>query len=102
MGVVTFTLSPDDIKRCRSISARCSNSVKEIALAVSAETQIPISAIYGPRRTARISLARGLVMYLAREAGMSYPEIGNAMNRDHTTVIKAVRREVARRLEAPE
>jgi chromosomal replication initiation ATPase DnaA len=103
VDIVTFTLSPDDIKRCRSISMRYKDRIKEIATAVSAETSIPTSAIYGPGRTADVVNARQLVMYLARQDGMSFPAIGKAMNRDHTTAIAAVRREAARRAkEAPE
>ena len=94
---MAYALSPEDVKRCRSISARHNDRVKEIALAVAAETSLPISAIYGPSRVKHIVLARQMVMYLANLDGLSYLAIGKAMNRDHTTVMDAVKREKARR-----
>lgn len=96
---MTYTLSPEDVKRCRSINSRHKDRVKEIALAVAAETSLPISAIYGTSRVHDIVMARQLVMYLAHLDGLSYPAIGKAMNRDHTTVMAAVKRERIKRLE---
>ena len=94
---MAYTLSAEDVKRCRLINARHKDRVKEIALAVAAETSLPISAIYGPSRVKHIVLARQMVMYLAHLDGLSYPAIGTAMNRDHTTIMDAVKREKARR-----
>jgi chromosomal replication initiation ATPase DnaA len=102
---MTFTLSDEDIKRCRQINLRHTSRVKEIALAVSAECAMPISAIYGASRSSPIVAARQLVMYLARQDGMPYDAIGRALNKNHTTVMDAVRRETERRAEmtkAPE
>jgi chromosomal replication initiation ATPase DnaA len=36
-------------------------------------------------------------MYEARKAGLSYPQIGRALGRDHSTVIDGVRAEEKRR-----
>lgn len=94
---MTYTLSNEDLARCRAINMRYNDRIKQIALAVSAETAIPMSAIYGPRRRQDIVHARWLVMYLAYCEGMSYQVIGAAMNRDHTSVIHGVKQEQKRR-----
>ena len=48
-------------------------------------------ALSGPSREQPIVTARHLAMRLARElTGKSYPEIGRAFNRDHSTVIHAM------------
>lgn len=47
----------------------------------------------GSARTQHIAAARQCLMYWARRLlGMSYPRIGQMMNRDHTTVIHGVRK----------
>ena len=99
---MTYALSPADIIQCRAINMRYSARVREIALAISAETSIPISSIYGRRRTRPIVEARWLVMYLASEAGISQVEIGKALNlKDHTSVSHGIRSEKKRRGELP-
>lgn len=35
---------------------------------------------------------RDIIAKQAREQGFSFPQIGRALNRDHTSIIKAVRR----------
>lgn len=97
---MSFTLSNEDIKRCRQINMRHNDRVKSIALAVCAECALPISAVYGQSRKQPIVAARQLIMYLARQDGMPYEAIGRALNKDHATVIEAVKRETARRAEA--
>jgi chromosomal replication initiation ATPase DnaA len=100
---VTFTLSPDDIKRCREIALRNRDLVRDIAIQVAKKSGVPVPSIYGKSMAKPTVAARHLVMYLAHMAGLSYPTIGRAMNRDHTTVMDAVRREKERRAkEAPE
>ena len=94
---MTFTLSNEDIKRCRAIALRYNGQVKEIASAVCAEAHIPVSAVYGASRLPPIVAARQLIMYLARKEGLTLDVIGKAMNKDHTTVMEAVKREEARR-----
>ena len=96
---MTFTLSPEDILRCRAINLRHKDRVKEIALAVSAETSIPLSAIYGKGRKREIVEARWIVMFLADRDGMSLQDIGRALNMDHTTVMNGLKRERQRRAE---
>lgn len=43
-------------------------------------------------RSKRRTLDRHSAMYLCRRFGLSYPEIGEQFNRDHTTVMSAVAR----------
>ena len=55
--------------------------------------------LLSPRRSARIAQSRQLAMYLARElTPLSLAEIARGFDRDHTTVLHAIR-SVARRLE---
>jgi chromosomal replication initiator protein len=55
--------------------------------------------LLSPRRSARVVRSRQLAMYLARElTPLSLTEIARAFDRDHTTVLHAVR-SVAKRLE---
>ena len=48
--------------------------------------------LLSPRRSVRIARARQLAMYLARElTGLSLTEIARGFDRDHTTVMHAIR-----------
>ena len=50
-------------------------------------------SILGPKRTKPLVTARHLVMYVIRSTTeLSYPEIGSAFGRDHTSIIHAVRK----------
>lgn len=58
---------------------------------VAAEHFITAERIKGKRRLPRIVEARHAAMYLLRhQLGMSFPEIGRHMNRDHSSVVYAV------------
>lgn len=48
--------------------------------------------MYGRDRRLRVARVRQLAMALCRETGASYPEIGVAFSRDHTTVMAACRK----------
>jgi chromosomal replication initiation ATPase DnaA len=48
--------------------------------------------ILGARRTKQAAAARHAVMRALRDMGMSYPEIGWLLGRDHTTVLAALRK----------
>ena len=98
---MTYALSPADIIQCRAINMRHRDSVREISFAVAAETTIPMAAIYGPSKLRYVVQARQLVMYLAHKSGISYPVIGRALNRDHTTIMHGVKAEKIRRGELP-
>jgi chromosomal replication initiation ATPase DnaA len=94
---MSYTLSDEDLKRCRVIALGNRDLIHSIALQVSKKCDVPLQAIYGKSVAKPIVAARHLVMYLAHMAGLSYPAIGKAMKRDHTTVMDAVKREKARR-----
>jgi chromosomal replication initiator protein len=68
--------------------------VRDIQEAVATRLAITVEAILSPKRTAAISSARQLAMYLTRElTDLSLPAIAEAFNRrDHTTVIHAIRK----------
>ena len=62
--------------------------------AVAIAFDIEIGDLIGPRKHKRsVVLARHVAMFVARRCTMcSYPEIGRAFNRDHTTVMHSVRK----------
>ena len=62
--------------------------------AVAAKLGISVEAILSPKRSASISGARQMAMYLTRElTDLSLPAIAEAFNRrDHTTVLHAIRK----------
>ena len=61
--------------------------------AVSKLTGVTIAEIMGPRRDRHIIRARFAAMAIARDyLNLSYPQIGREFNRDHTSVINAMRR----------
>lgn len=66
----------------------------DILHATAARYDIPVNEILSGRRDHRITLARHVGMYLARELTLkSFPEIGRAFGgRDHSTVLHGVRR----------
>jgi len=63
-------------------------SVQTIIDVVADHLRIPVADLLGKKRNKEIVVPRQIAMYLAREmAGMSYPDIGRAFDRDYTTVI---------------
>ena len=93
-------LTDADLARCEAISPRRKTPLADIVRAVSEQTGIPTTAIYGRDRSSDISPARQLVMLKCREAGMTVARIGVLLGRDHTTVIAGIKAEKARRGEA--
>ena len=74
-------------------------SLEVIQEAVCTVLAIPIADLRSTRRTPQVARARQLAMYLGRElTPSSLSEIARAFNRDHTTVLHAVRA-VGKRLE---
>lgn len=54
---------------------------------------IPEEQITGHKRSRHVVRARQMVMWLLRSmADMSYPEIGEAVNKDHTSALQGVKR----------
>jgi len=68
--------------------------LSDIELVVTTFFGVTPADVHSSRKTRTISLARSLVMYLAREhTNMSFPEIGRFMgNKNHATVILACRK----------
>ena len=65
---------------------------EEITNEVSKRLGIPIDAIFSGYRGKSVVAARQEAMALCRKHGYSLPEIGRFFNRDHTTVLHAVRK----------
>jgi chromosomal replication initiator protein len=65
--------------------------IERIKIYASSACHIRIENLRGDRR-GKFARARHIAMYVARKAtDVSYPELGRAFGRDHTTVIYAVR-----------
>lgn len=66
---------------------------KEIAAQVCEQYGFTIEELKGLSRKAELVFARQVLMCrLRREIGMSLPEIGRFLNRDHTTAIHALKK----------
>lgn len=62
------------------------------------ELKVDVADIMSERKPARVVKARQTAMWLVRKVtDLSMTEIGKAFNRDHTTVLYAIRRTEARR-----
>lgn len=59
---------------------------------VSKKTGIDAAAIIGKARRHHYAVARFAVCYLSRKEGLSFPYIGELLNRDHTTIIYAFKK----------
>lgn len=94
---MTYVLSPEAVAACNQVFVQHKSTVLKIVDAVAEATGIPAKRILGPRKDAATSRARHIVMYEARLAGLSTTQIGDALGRDHTTVIHGVRAEEKRR-----
>jgi chromosomal replication initiator protein len=72
-------------------------TAEAIQEAVARVLGVPQAEILSPRRTPRVARARQLAMYLCRElTPLSLAEVGRAFDRDHATVMHAVRAVSAR------
>ena len=71
-----------------------STNIDTIQSAVARFFGVKVQDLKGPRRTRQMVVPRQIAMYLARQhTGLSLPEIGKRFgNRDHTTVLHAVRK----------
>lgn len=59
----------------------------EIVDIVAAHYGLTRQVLLSPRRTAPIARARHMAMYLLREQGMTYAQIGRFLRRDHSTAL---------------
>jgi chromosomal replication initiator protein len=65
----------------------------DIESVVSAYFGVTAADLHSSRRTQTVSLARMVAMYLARsQTAMSFPEIGQAMGKNHSSVVLATQR----------
>jgi len=68
------------------------SSIARVMERISRATGVSIFDITGQRKTVRIAFARQAVMYwCVRRTGKSLPQIGAALDRDHTSVIHGSR-----------
>lgn len=58
---------------------------------VAAEFSLTVEDLIGRRRDGNVLLPRQIAQYLCRQDGMSYPQIGRLMHRDHSTVMYSCR-----------
>lgn len=61
----------------------------DVKRAVAEHYQVSVTELCGRSRSAGFVEARQVAMYLCRDLGMSYPVVGLAFGRDHTTAIHA-------------
>lgn len=67
-------------------------TIEAVRDAVAASCGLSAADLTSKTRTVRVAHARQVAMYLSRElVGASMPAIGRAFNRDHTTVLHAIR-----------
>lgn len=73
---------------------------QQILRSVARRHRVPLQRILGPDRHRDVVYARQEAAWRLRNLGLSYPKIGQVLNRDHTTIMYAVRQHETRRREA--
>src|SRR5271170_3988278 len=63
---------------------------KDVCMEMQADPQM----VLAKNNTATMVQVRRVIAYRARKAGFSYPEIGRALNRHHTSVINLFRKDL--------
>ena len=71
--------------------------VREAFEEAASTTGVPFHQMIGPDRNKRVSHARQLGMFIARERGATLQQIGDILGRAHTTVMYGIRAAKARR-----
>jgi chromosomal replication initiation ATPase DnaA len=95
---MTFTLSPEDVKRCREINIGKHDLIMDIVRAVCEQVGIPVKAILSDARTRPLSHARWLICYIAHvEQGHGVEAIARVIRKDHSSVVYGVKMERERR-----
>lgn len=79
-------------EQIRQIVCPGSAQMSEIVASVAKVAAVPVAEIMGTSRLRKVARARQLAMWHGRQAGLSYPQIGQFLNRDHTSVMNGVRR----------
>jgi chromosomal replication initiator protein len=86
---ITLDFAKDVLKE--TLGKRKNLSVDDVLKAVSAFFNVKITDLKGSRRNRSISRPRQIAMYICRtNLNATYPEIGNHLNKDHSTAISAV------------
>lgn len=67
-------------------------SMETIVASVAEVAAVPVAEIMGPSRLRKVARARQLAMWHGRQAGLTLGQIGQYLNRDHTSVMNGVRR----------
>jgi hypothetical protein len=68
------------------------NRGQRVLAAASKLTELSATMLLGERRSQQYTRPRFAMAYVLFEAGYSFPRIGAALNRDHTTIMHAVER----------
>lgn len=73
--------------------------IRQIQELVARVYDVDRAALLSHQRTKNLAMARGVAIYISRMVtDMSLPELGAVFDRDHTTVLSAVRRITKRRI----
>ena len=67
-----------------------SAALEAVVARVAYDTGWTVAQLKSPKRTAAMVNARALVAIEARHLGFSYPAIGRALNRDHSSIVHLV------------
>lgn len=65
--------------------------IQAVIEAIATETQHPVHALLGKRRSADLVIARAKLALELRSHGLSLPQIGTILNRDHSTIVYHLR-----------
>lgn len=98
---IHHTFTRDEIADLRAINGdEITRAIHRIAGDAAKRAGMTLARLIGPDRSAAAVRVRDVAISAARREGYSMPQIGKAMNRDHTTVLASIRRQQARRGEA--
>ncbi|MEE9542782.1 MAG: chromosomal replication initiator protein DnaA [Thermodesulfobacteriota bacterium] len=90
---ITVPMAKEALKRLMKDKIEKVPGADELLKAVSLFYNVKISDLKGRRRNRAVALPRQVFMYLARVSGkLSFPEIGAACKKDHSTAIYAVQK----------
>jgi len=89
------TSTDDFVALMRRVHYRWSQEKKShpIVTRISYEYEIPVSTVLGRSRSRELSEVRTEIAHALREEGMTLHEIGEAMNRHHTSVLYLLNKE---------
>ena len=87
-----------DMEAVAALKAR-EPKIETILMAVWEATGWSVQDILGPRRNKPLSRARHIVFYLCKtlRADLSLMQLGNALNKDHTSILDAMKKFPSRR-----